>query len=41
MDMWAQGMVLEGSSEAANDARAILFALDIPFLLTAQQIGSP
>jgi hypothetical protein len=39
--MWVRGMVLEGLSEAANDARAILFALDIPSPLTALRIGRP
>lgn len=39
--MRVPGMVLEGLTEAANDARAILLTLDIPLPLTAQRIGRP
>jgi hypothetical protein len=39
--MWVPGMVLERLTEAANDARAILFALDIPSPIAAQRIGHP
>jgi hypothetical protein len=40
VDMSVRGMDLEDLSKAANDARAILFALNSPPPLTSQRIGS-
>jgi hypothetical protein len=41
VEMWALGVLLEGLTEAANDARAILSASDFISPLTSKRIGSP
>jgi hypothetical protein len=39
--MWVLAVILEGLVEAANDARAILLALDFPPPLASQRIDTP